>query len=369
MADRRRVIVIGPQFGGDDGVSELGRQVIHSLAVDPGVRVLVRSLHDDQPVRLSDAPCEFAPSHGSRGRLIATLLRDAARGSATDIVVAVHAHFLPTTLPLLARGATLASILIGIESWRPLTALQRAALSRASHVIAISRHTRDRFLAANRSAARVPIVVCHPAAPDTGNTAASPLAPGFALMVGRMSREERYKGHDEVLDAWPRVLASHPDARLAMVGDGDDRLRLQQKAHALGLDGSVSFPGHLSRAALNGAYADAAFFVMPSRDEGFGFVYLEAMRAGKACIACEGAAAEILEHRRSGELVRFGSVDDITAACLRLFSNAAIRAQLGGAAAESVRERFLMEHFVQRFRRALELSPAVATPSMPQACA
>ena len=154
-----------------------------------------------------------------------------------------------------------------------------------------------------------------------------------------------------------------------MVGDGDDRLRLQQKAHALGLDGSVSFPGHLSRAALNGAYADAAFFVMPSRDEGFGFVYLEAMRAGKACIACEGAAAEILEHRRSGELVRFGSVDDITAACLRLFSNAAIRAQLGSAAAESVRERFLMEHFVQRFRRALELSPAVATPSMPQACA
>ena len=108
-------------------------------------------------------------------------------------------------------------------------------------------------------------------------------------------------------------------------------------------------------ARLNGLYREAAFFVMPSRDEGFGFVYLEAMRAGRPCIACPGAAAEILEDGRSGGLVTFGSVAEVEAACVRLFSDPALRSRLGHAGAEAVRQRFLPGHFVDRFREALGL--------------
>ena len=45
----------------------------------------------------------------------------------------------------------------------------------------------------------------------------------MALIVARMSSSERYKGHDALLDVWPRVIAHHPDAVLAIAGDGDDR--------------------------------------------------------------------------------------------------------------------------------------------------
>jgi glycosyltransferase involved in cell wall biosynthesis len=181
------------------------------------------------------------------------------------------------------------------------------------------------------------------------------VAPGFALIVGRLSHEERYKGHDALLEAGPRVRASCPDARLVIVGDGDDRARLQEKARSLGLGETTLFLGRVDAPRLNGLYRQAAFFVMPSRDEGFGFVYLEAMRAGRPCIACPGAAAEFLEDGRSGLLVTYDSVAEVEGACIRLFSDPVLCTRLGRAGADAVRQRFLAVHFVDRFRQALGL--------------
>jgi glycosyltransferase involved in cell wall biosynthesis len=363
MSDRRRVIVIGPQFGGGDGLSELGRQVVAALTTDAADTVVVYSLQDQgHPQILRRLPVRFCSSNGNRLRFLAAILGETLRVSPGDLVVVLHAHFLPLSLPLVARGAALAAVIVGIESWRPLTTLQRSALSKAAHVVAVSHHTVERFKAANPAAVRVGLQVCHPSAPATADTGESLVAPGFALIVGRMSREERYKGHDALLEAWPRVRASCPDARLVIVGDGDDRSRLQAKARSLGLDGTTLFLGRVDDARLNGLYREAAFFVMPSRDEGFGFVYLEAMRAGRPCIACPGAAAEILEDGRSGVLVTFGSVAEVEAACVRLFSDPALCSRLGRAGAEAVRRQFLPGHFVDRFRQALGFTRGGANP-------
>ena len=356
MRDKRRVIVIGPQFGGGDGLSELGRQVVAALAADTADAVVVYSLQDQgHPEMLRRLPVRFCSSNGNRLRFVAAILGETIRVSPGDLIVVLHSHFLPLSLPLVARGAALAAVLVGIESWRPLTMLQRAALSKAAHVVAISHHTVERFKAANPAVVHIGLNVCHPSAPAARAAGASLVAPGFALIVGRMSREERYKGHDALLEAWPRVRATCPDARLVIVGDGDDRSRLQAKARSLNLDDATLFLGRVDDARLNGLYREAAFFVMPSRDEGFGFVYLEAMRAERPCIACPGAAAEILEDGRSGVLVTFGSVADVEAACVRLFSDPALCSRLGHAGAEAVRQRFLPGHFVDRFRRAVGL--------------
>lgn len=369
MPEPLRAIVIGPQFGGEDGISELGRQVIRALAIDPSIHVLARSLHDRTAPALRGVPYEFTSARGSRARLGSMIVGDAARISTSDLVIVLHSHFLPITLPLIVRGVSLTSILVGIEVWRPLTRLERVALSHAAHVVAISAHTRERFLAANPSATSQSIVVCHPAAPDAGQSAAGLVPPGFALTVGRMSRDERYKGHDSLLEAWPRVLANHAAAQLVIVGDGDDLPRLQEKARGLGLDGAVTFLGHVERSRLNGLYADAAFFVMPSRDEGFGFVYLEAMQAGTPCLACDGSASELFDHRRAGEIVSFGNVDEIASTCIRLFANPADCTQRGRTASEIVQQRFLPAHFVTRFREALGLPHLAETPPSSQAFA
>src|SRR5260221_434552 len=106
-------------------------------------------------------------------------------------------------------------------------------------------------------------------------------AGGSAPMVGRMPRHERYKGHDWLIDVWPFVVPSVPDARLVVVGRGDDRARLEARVAAAGVGGAIRFAGRVSDEELAGLYRACAFFVMPSANEGFGLAYLEAMRAGK----------------------------------------------------------------------------------------
>src|SRR2546430_6253089 len=90
----------------------------------------------------------------------------------------------------------------------------------------LSRLTVDRFKAANPELRSMGVTVCHPGLPVTDER--SGRASSIALIVARMSACERYKGHDALLDAWPDVLASHPDAVLAIAGDGDDRPRLEE---------------------------------------------------------------------------------------------------------------------------------------------
>ena len=90
----------------------------------------------------------------------------------------------------------------------------------------------------------------------------------------------------------------HPDAVLAIAGDGDDRPRLEARVAALGITRAVRFLGRVDDDRLDELYRECRLFVMPSRDEGFGLVFLEAMRAGKPCIGGRGAASEIIRARR-----------------------------------------------------------------------
>jgi glycosyltransferase involved in cell wall biosynthesis len=159
-----------------------------------------------------------------------------------------------------------------------------------------------------------------------------------------MAQEERYKGHDVLIDAWPLVEARHPGARLVIAGDGDDRTRLEQKARALGVDG-ITFTGPVDAATRAALYRDAAFFVMPSTGEGFGLVYLEAMRAGLACIGGPGAPAEIIRHGVTGLIVEPGAV---ARAVIELFGDPAACATMGQAGAARVQEHFTSDAFGRR---------------------
>jgi glycosyltransferase involved in cell wall biosynthesis len=102
-----------------------------------------------------------------------------------------------------------------------------------------------------------------------------------ALMsVSRLASSERYKGNDRVIRALPSVLTRYPDALYLVVGDGDDRPRLEALAAELGVTEKVRFVGLVSSEELPDYFRVADVFVMPSRGEGFGIVFLEAMACG-----------------------------------------------------------------------------------------
>ena len=152
----------------------------------------------------------------------------------------------------------------------------------------------------------------------------------YGLIVGRMSARERYKGHDALIEAWPLVRRAIPGARLVIAGDGDDASRLREKAAT----DSVTFLGRVDGARLAALYRDATFFVMPSTEEGFGLVYLEAMRASTPCIAARGAAEEIITDGRDGLIVDAGDRDALVAAMVRLFVDPQARGRMAVAGAQ-----------------------------------
>jgi phosphatidylinositol alpha-1,6-mannosyltransferase len=248
--------------------------------------------------------------------------------------------------------------LYGIEVWRPLEWDRRRALARAAVVFAISAHTLER---------------ARPFVPDLGGAVVLPLAleerkpegavdaallgrlsrfgRGFFLIVGRMDARERYKGHDQLLEA----LRGIPEARLVVAGEGDDRARLEAKAAGLGMADRVVFTGFTSEATLAELYRRCAAFAMPSRGEGFGLVYLEAMRAGKPVLAARGSAAEeIVVDGRTGLLADPDDREELRGALCRLLDHPGEARRLGEAGFERWRKELGIERFRERLSPLLE---------------
>lgn len=256
-----------------------------------------------------------------------------------------------------------------VEAWQPLSPVRTSVLSRAFVRLANSEYTARRVADANPSVG--PIVACPLAlSPDWSQVAARAPATGTpsrtVLIVGRMVASERYKGHDQLLEAWPAIAARVPDARLVCVGEGDDVERLRAKAASLGVGAQVHFTGFVDEAARRGWYAQAAVFAMPSRREGFGLVYLEAMAAGLPCVgSIHDAAGGIIVPDETGYLVDQSDVRDLAARIVRLLEHENERRALGEAGRQRVLAEFTFDAFARRLDNALRRSgPAAASVAL-----
>jgi phosphatidylinositol alpha-1,6-mannosyltransferase len=255
--------------------------------------------------------------------------------------------------------------LYGIEVWRPLSGSRSGALRHATVRLATSSYTLAQARAANRDFGPVEVLpLCLEERPPAGEVDGALLdraGRGYLLIVGRMAATERYKGHDQLLLAMTRVPAMLDGARtrprvdgdlpprLVIAGDGDDRPRLETLAASLGLSGQVLFTGFVSEATLAELYARAAVFVMPSRGEGFGLVYLEAMRAGRPCIAARAsAAAEIVADGETGLLVDPLDPDAIAGALGRLLAAPELARAMGEAGRRRLEQLFTPRRFRER---------------------
>jgi phosphatidylinositol alpha-1,6-mannosyltransferase len=244
----------------------------------------------------------------------------------------------------------------GVEAWRPLGRAERAVLQGARVVLANSAHTVSRTRASNPWIGE--IEVCPLALADDPPAASRPSVETqgtMVLVVGRMAAGERYKGHEELIDAWPGVLAREPAAELVIVGDGDDKARLEAHARAGRAAHRIRFTGFVSRAELDGLYDRAAVFAMPSRSEGFGLVYLEAMAHYLPCLgSVHGAAGEIVLNRETGLLVDTADRHETVRAIVDLLADPELRRRMGRAGHDRWRRVFSFERFRDRTVSLLE---------------
>lgn len=156
-------------------------------------------------------------------------------------------------------------------------------------------------------------------------------APGDARDAGgrtviTVSRLVRRKGHDTLLQAWPRVLRRVPDARLVVVGAGPMRRRLERAAGRPELRDSVRFLGQLPTRELVARLGASDLFVAPCRDvlgglmvEGLGLAVLEASSTGlPVVVGRSGGSSDTVVDDRTGLLVRADDSDALAAGIANL---------------------------------------------------
>ncbi len=355
MSDISRISVLTPVFRGADGLSCLARETVRALAHrHAGAAITVRVLSESTGDPPLDLAVRVLGADGGRVRYVAGAAASTLIGPSPDLAVMLHLHLAPVAWPFVVRQVPLAAVLVGIEAWRPIGRITAALLDRAAAVVAISAYTAREFRRHNPAWTEREIAVCHPPVPpllQADAVAPVPRDPPYALMVGRMSADERYKGHDRLIEVWARVRHAAGTARLVVVGGGDDEARLREKAAALGLGEAVTFTGRVSDGALAALYRDCAFFVLPSSSEGFGFVFLEAMARGKPCLGAPGAAEEIIASGVSGLIVD-PAADDLVDALIRLFTDDRVRTAMGEEARRTA-PRFTSARFAAELDVAL----------------
>lgn len=356
----RSALVLTPKAFGADGVSALTRLVACSLS-EAGVDTRVLALEQDPRRDLADGPLPVPveSADGDRIRFVLNGIKSAPRSRRPELVVATHLRMLPAAVPLMASGVPVVTFLLGVECWRPLSRRDRSLVARSDRLLPISQWTRERFLAANPAFSAASMTVC-PLGIDPDPFSLPEAAPiaGRALVVGRLWSEERYKGHDLLIDVWPAVRRACANAQLMIVGDGDDRGRLEARVRDADLGGAIRFAGLVSQQDLRRHFAEAQVFVLPSDGEGFGLVFLEAMRAARPCIAARGAAEEIVLDGITGRVIQSRNREALTRTLTHLLLDRELCDLLGRAGRRRFEEEYSAARFTERLLEALQETTA-----------
>ncbi len=261
-------------------------------------------------------------------------------------------------LPFVRSGRTRVVLFLhGIEVWHRLPLSLRWLLRRVDLFLANSEHTWRRFVTFNpefqdRPHRVVPLGVGIPFKGEVPPPEDRPIA----LMLGRMVKSEDYKGHREVISAWPRVLQRISDVTLWIVGDGDLRPELERMAHERGLEHHVRFWGWVSEEEKQELLLKSRCLALPSRSEGFGLVYLEAMRLGRPCLVSTlDAGREVVNPPEAGLAVDPRDPQALADALCRLLTPGPEWDRWSAQAKARYERQFTAAHFQKRLVEALGL--------------
>ena len=372
------VHVVMPDDGNPIGRQDTGGVVEHRFRYAPNQRLRVlgyaRALEGDRRLRrIAHAMIvPFALAGALR-------LGAVARRSRAEII---HAHWLLPSGPI-AMGvaqATHRPLVISLHGsdvylaekqqlYRPVAAW---ALSRAARVTACSGDLRERSLGLGARVDRTDVIP-YGVSPEffTGRASAGQQlrqSLGFdaddpiVLCLGRLVYK---KGFEHLIEAFPRVLAKYPRAKLVIAGDGYLAGEFYERIKRLQIDRSVKMPGQVSWKAVGTYLSMCDVFVVPSvtdatgNVDGLPNVALEAMASGKPVVATRvGGLPDVIVDEETGLLIEQKSPAAIFQAIDRLLGDPAVGQRLGQNAREFVVERLswaaVAQRFVSTFEDALE---------------
>lgn len=335
---------------GRGGICRVARLVARVLAEKQETGELVAhaiALTDRAPP--ADLGVRRCAVGGSRARFVLKIQQAALRPSSFiyDFLGMARAH---AGVPTWLRRRFL-TFIHGIEIWEAARRDRLDWARRADCLIANSQYTRER--AARLHGGFESARVCwlgtesdHPA-PRSAHS-----GPPTVTIIGRVE-PGRDKGHEALLRSWPAIRSAVPDAQLLVVGTGSGLPALKRLAGVCA--DSIDFVGFVPDEDIERIWRRTDVFAMPSIGEGFGLVYVEAMRHAVPVIASiHDAASEINLDGVTGLNVDLGRPGELAEKLSYLLRNPTHRERLGSNGLARWHEHFRFSAFKERFSRILD---------------
>lgn len=357
--------------GGIAGANANALLALSALALERRSHLAVLSYLEADQDRPDFLPPEvaFLGFRGEKLRFVRAVLSLAVR---RPLFCFDHVTLAPPLLPFAALGLVRSVILAhGSEAWKRVRTSSRWSLRVATLCLANSEFTarriRERLPGLSVAACPLglsPIFRLNESLPtsrrgpielDAADGATRRLGQRVLLLVGRLDPREREKGHRQLIGLLPRLFGEFPDVQLVFPGPGADQESVRDLAQRTGVGAAVFLPGHVSVFLLERLYATCYAFVMPSRQEGFGLAYLEAMNYGKPCVGCHNQGAEeVIVEGETGFLVHDpDDQQELGDTLLKLLRNPALSQSLGSHGFRRLHERFTPRHHQQRLKEAI----------------
>jgi phosphatidylinositol alpha-1,6-mannosyltransferase len=320
----RVLLLCTDSYGGHGGIALYNRDVAEALAMRPDVDEVIVVPRVIRSAVVGVPPKVTFVADAAKGPLPYLRAIARARVQRPDVVICAHMNLLPVACTI-ARHPLL--LVYGIEAWkRPRGPLTPRLLHQTGGIISISEITRTRLVAWSGYRGKTHLLPNAIHAENYGiREKRRDLVERYKLegkrvllTVGRLDRDERYKGFDQVIE----VLRDLPEDVIYMIaGGGNDFVRLQQKAMECGVGQRVVFTGVFPEEEKPDLYGLADVYIMPSCGEGFGYVFLEALASGVRVIGSKhDGGREALLDGELGLLIDPTSPSEITAAARELLA-------------------------------------------------
>jgi glycosyltransferase involved in cell wall biosynthesis len=322
-------------FSATGGIEKVCRIVSKALN-ESGFNLKVFSMYD------TVIPNEkYFPSHiftGFSNNKISFILKSFKEGIQNKIVILSHINLLSVGyfIKLFSPKTQIVLFAHGVEVWQPLSAIKKKMLKKCDKILSVSNHTKRKIVEFND----VDTLKC-----EVLNNCLDPFLENeenlneyntllnkykfskgdfILLTVTRIAEDEQYKGHDKVIEALGKIINEFPNVRYLIAGkyDPSEKKRLDDLIKKNNVHHAVIFTGYIPDEELPGYYNMADVFIMPSKGEGFGIVFIEAMYYGLPIIAGnKDGSADALLNGRLGLLVDPDNEDEIVSAIKKVIKN------------------------------------------------
>lgn len=309
-------------FGFTGGIEKVCRAICRSLydlseekLVDPMVHCMYDKSFDRDSRYLKKQ--QYAGFNGNRKSFV---VKSFLKGIRSDVVILSHINLLSIAY-LIKRFSPKTKVYLiahGIEIWRKLPEAKLKALNKLDKIIAVSHFTKEKIKTEhkiNDNNIEVLNNCLDPfyyfpkdfSKPDALLKRYNLKKESTVIMcLSRLSSSEKYKGYDNVIKILPNLIQKNPEIIFLLAGkaDEEEQLRLKKLIAEFKIKNNIRMIGFVDEAELSDHFLLSDIFVMPSKKEGFGIVFIEAMASGLKVIAGnKDGSVDALNNGKLGKLV------------------------------------------------------------------